>query len=181
MDKELTTTAVTVEEAVAARPDYENEIIAIVRGTDSPKAAQSKLEDYHGNDIAQAMESLTLSERKKLCRICTAAMLAEAFEHLEIEDATAYLNEMDVKKASAVTEELDADTAALHQTIKHDSLRGHIVCDRQEWNSPLVRSFGVRDVPSAILVDTAGTVIARDLNEEALGKELEHLGIKNKD
>ena len=56
MDKELTTTAVTVEEAVAARPDYENEIIAIVRGTDSPKAAQSKLEDYHGNDIAQAME-----------------------------------------------------------------------------------------------------------------------------
>ena len=112
MDKELTTTAVTVEEAVAARPDYENEIIAIVRGTDSPKAAQSKLEDYHGNDIAQAMESLTLSERKKLCRICTAAMLAEAFEHLEIEDATAYLNEMDVKKASAVTEELDADTAA---------------------------------------------------------------------
>lgn len=76
---------------------------------------------------------------------------------------------------------LDADTAALHQTIKHDSLRGHIVCDRQEWNSPLVRSFGVRDVPSAILVDTAGTVIARDLNEEALGKELERLGIKNKD
>ena len=120
MSKEMTTAAVTVEEAIAARPDYENEIITIVRGTYSPKAAQSRLEDYHGNDIAQAMESLTLQERKKLYRICTASMLAEAFEHLEEEDAAGYFNEMDIKKASAVLEELDADTAAniLHSIVK---------------------------------------------------------------
>ncbi len=111
MTKEINNSPVTVEEAVAARPDYENEIIAVVRGTASPKAAQQKLEDYHGNDIAQAMASLTLPERKKLFRICTADMLAEAFEHLEEEDAVAYFNEMDVQKASAVTEKLDAETA----------------------------------------------------------------------
>ncbi len=120
MIKEHTEAAVTVEEAVAARPDYENEIIAIVRSTASPKAAQSKLEDYHGNDVAQAMSSLSLSERKKLYRICTAAMLGEAFEHLEDEEAAAYFNEMDIKKAAAVLEELDADTAAdiLHNQPK---------------------------------------------------------------
>lgn len=111
MTKEINNSPVTVEEAVAARPDYENEIIAVVRGTASPKAAQQQLEDYHGNDIAQAMASLTLPERKKLFRICTADMLAEAFEHLEEEDAVAYFNEMDVQKASAVTEKLDAETA----------------------------------------------------------------------
>ena len=111
MTKEINNSPVTVEEAVAARPDYENEIIAVVRGTASPKAALQKLEDYHGNDIAQAMASLTLPERKKLFRICTADMLAEAFEHLEEEDAVAYFNEMDVQKASAVTEKLDAETA----------------------------------------------------------------------
>ena len=111
MTKEINNSPVTVEEAVAARPDYENEIIAVVRGTASPKAAQQKLEDYHGNDIAQAMASLTLPERHKLFRICTADMLAEAFEHLEEEDAVAYFNEMDVQKASAVTEKLDAETA----------------------------------------------------------------------
>ena len=92
MTKEINNSPVTVEEAVAARPDYENEIIAVVRGTASPKAAQQKLEDYHDNDIAQAMASLTLPERKKLFRICTADMLAEAFEHLEEEDAVAYFN-----------------------------------------------------------------------------------------
>ncbi len=73
---------------------------------------------------------------------------------------------------------LDADTATMHRVMKRDSLTAHIVCDRLEWNSPLVRAFGVRDVPSAILVDPAGTVIARDLNEEALEKKLETIGLK---
>jgi len=120
MAKEIKTNPVTVEDAVAARPDYESEIITIIRGNYSPKAAQSKLEDYHGNDIAQAMEELELADRKKLFRICTASLLAEAFEHLEEDEAAGYFNEMDIKKAAAVVENLDADTAAhiLHSIVK---------------------------------------------------------------
>lgn len=120
MSKEIKTNIVTVEDAVAARPDYESEIITIIRGNYSPKAAQNKLEDYHGNDIAQAMDSLSLAERKKLYRICTASMLAEAFEHLEEDEASTYFKEMDIKKAAAVVEELDTDTASniLHQIEK---------------------------------------------------------------
>ncbi|MBQ1454153.1 MAG: magnesium transporter [Ruminococcus sp.] len=119
MNKEINTTAVG-EEAVAVRPDYESEIISVIRGNYSPKAAQKKLEDYHGNDIAQAMDSLTVQERKKLYRFCSASMLAEAMEHLEEDEAAAYFNELDVKKASAVVEELDTDTAAnvLHTVEK---------------------------------------------------------------
>ena len=60
------------------RPDYENEIIKIIRGSYSPKAAQSMLEDYHGNDIAQVMERLNLQERKKLYRLCLPDMFADA-------------------------------------------------------------------------------------------------------
>ena len=80
------------------------------------------------------MESLTLQERKKLYRICTASMLAEAFEHLEEEDAAGYFNEMDIKKASAVLEELDADTAAniLHSrafTISMATADRLVACD----------------------------------------------------
>ena len=47
------------------RPDYENEIIKIIQGSYSPKAAQNMLEDYHGNDIAQVMEQLSRQGRKK--------------------------------------------------------------------------------------------------------------------
>ena len=57
------------EEAQALKPDYASEIISIIKGNDSPKIMQSKLEDYHGNDIAEVMESLTLMERKKLYRV----------------------------------------------------------------------------------------------------------------
>ncbi len=96
----------------ASRPDYEQEIIAVIRGNDSPKALCSKLEDYHGNDIAQVLGMLTLPERRKLFRICTAQMLAEVFEHLEEDEAAGFLNEMDIRKAAAVVSELETDTAA---------------------------------------------------------------------
>ena len=156
MSKEMTTAAVTVEEAIAARPDYENEIITIVRGTYSPKAAQSRLEDYHGNDIAQAMESLTLQERKKLYRICTASMLAEAFEHLEEEDAAGYFNEMDIKKASAVLEELDADTAAniLHSIVKEKrELMIDALSPEARKDIRLIASFDEDEIGSKMTTD----------------------------
>ena len=100
------------KEAAAVRPDYESEIISVIRSKSSPTAAQTKLEDYHGSDIAQAIDSLTLQERKKLCRICSPVMLAEALEHLEEEKAAEFFSELDVKKAADVVEELDTDTAA---------------------------------------------------------------------
>ena len=117
---QIKTDAVAAQGAVTSKPDYESEIIKIIRGNYSPKAAQNRLEDYHGNDIAQAMDSLTLQERKKLYRICSASMLAEAFEHLEDEEADRYFSETDIKKASAIVAELDPETAAdiLHNVEK---------------------------------------------------------------
>lgn len=99
----------TVVEGV--KPDYESEIIKIIKGNYSPRAAQNKLEGYHGNDVAGAMDALSVSERKKLYRICTAEMLAETFEHLDEDEAGAYLDEMDIQKAAAVVSNLEADTA----------------------------------------------------------------------
>ena len=100
------------KEIVAVRSDYESEIISVIRSNSSPKAAQNKLEDYHGSDIAQAIDSLTVQERKKLYRICSPVMLAEALEHLDEEKAAEFFSELDVKKAAAAVEELDTDTAA---------------------------------------------------------------------
>lgn len=96
----------------AVMPDYADEIVRIIKGNYTPKAALALLEDYHENDIAQAMGELSLPERKKLYRICTEDMLAEVFEYLDEEEARGYINEMDLKKASAVISELEADTAS---------------------------------------------------------------------
>ena len=105
---------------VIEKPDYEKEIAAIIRGNDSPKKVLYKLEDYHGNDIAQVIPQLTPAEKKKFSRICHADMLAEIFEYLDEEDAGTYLSEMDVKKAADVLAEMETDSAVdvLHEIPK---------------------------------------------------------------
>ncbi|MBR3269341.1 MAG: magnesium transporter [Oscillospiraceae bacterium] len=97
---------------MSGKPDYAAEIVSIIRSNASPKSIQAQLEDYHENDIAQILEQITVQERRKLYRVCTAEMLAEIFEYAEEEEAGAYLNEMDIQKAAAVISELETDTAA---------------------------------------------------------------------
>ena len=92
-------------------PNYEEEIVKIVRGNSSPKLIKSKLDDYHDNSIADAMSLLKKSERQKLYRILDAEDLGAIFEYVSKEDASVYINEMDLKKASTVISELEPDTA----------------------------------------------------------------------
>ncbi len=94
------------------RRDYQDEIISLMRVNDSPRVIHYKLEDYHASDIAQILEELTDQERKKLFRVCGKALLAEAFECLEEDQVSAYIGEMDVRRAAAVVAELETDTAA---------------------------------------------------------------------
>ncbi len=108
------------EGEIAVKPDYESEIIEIVRGNNTPLAMRGKLENYHENDIAEVFPQLTAIERKKLCRVLTAEMLSLVFEHMEEEQAAAYLCEMDIMKAAEVVGQLETDTAAaiLHEIDK---------------------------------------------------------------
>ena len=107
-EEKINTSPDTAE--VMEKPDYEKEILNIIRSKSSPKAMLAQLEDYHANDLAQAIENLDVQERKKIYRICTVEMLAEIFEYLD--EAGAYLNEMDIQKAASVVAELETDTAA---------------------------------------------------------------------
>ena len=51
MSTEIKSTIQYDESLTVERPDYENEIIKIIRGRHSPKAAESRLEDKNGSDI----------------------------------------------------------------------------------------------------------------------------------
>ena len=102
---------ILTNETTAIKPDYTGEIVKIIQRDDTPKTILSKLEDYHGNDIADAIQTLTLGERKKFYRVCNVDMLADVFEYLEAEQAGVYLNEMEIKKAVASVAKLDTDTA----------------------------------------------------------------------
>lgn len=102
------------------KPDYEAEILEIIRSNSSPRIMLEKIEDYHANDIAGVFSALNMQERKKLYRISNPEMLAKIFEYIDEDDAGKYLDEMDIRKASAVVSEMETDTAAnvLHQIEK---------------------------------------------------------------
>ena len=92
-------------------PNYEDEIVKIIKGNTAPKLLKSKLDDYHENNIADAMKLLSKAQRQKLYRILDAEKLGAIFEYISKEDAGLYINEMDLKKASNVISELEPDTA----------------------------------------------------------------------
>lgn len=92
-------------------PDYENEIITVLRSSVFPRAIQELLEDYHGNDIAQVMEDLTPQERSRFFKIASSDLLAETFEYLDEEDAITYFHEIDLWKVIDILSKLDADKA----------------------------------------------------------------------
>jgi len=61
---------------------------------------------------------------------------------------------------------LNTDTVSTMSIIKRDSIDGYNVCDQKAWDSPLVKTFGVRIVPTLILVNKDGVIVERDIKEE---------------
>lgn len=95
--------------AVPERPDYEQELIALVE-SDLPDAElRERLSDYHENDIANILEHLTPMERKRLYRILGLEIVSEIFTYLE--DVGKYIEELDSDKAADILESMDADDA----------------------------------------------------------------------
>ena len=64
--------------------DYTQDILAVIRSNTSPAAMSSKLEDFHANDLADAMPRLTVQERYKLYRILDINMLSDTFLNIQI-------------------------------------------------------------------------------------------------
>ncbi|MDR3118110.1 MAG: AhpC/TSA family protein [Mediterranea sp.] len=70
---------------------------------------------------------------------------------------------------------LDRSEAAWKVAIDKDSLTWTQVSDLRFWNSEPAKLYGVRAIPSNVLVDSNGIIVARNLRGEELDKVLEEL------
>lgn len=59
--------------------------------------------------------------------------------------------------------------------IKDDHLSWIHVSDLAFWNSAAAKLYGIRAIPSNVLIDPNGVIVARNLQGEALNKKLEEL------
>ncbi|OFY87310.1 MAG: hypothetical protein A3F72_17585 [Bacteroidetes bacterium RIFCSPLOWO2_12_FULL_35_15] len=71
---------------------------------------------------------------------------------------------------------LDKDLDKWQRAIEKDNLSwSNHVCDFKDWNSPVVQLYNFNSIPSNVLIDSDGKVIAKDLRGEDLEKKLTEL------
>lgn len=91
-------------------PDYQNELISLIRSNLSPKVLSDRISDYHAGDLADTFESLTADDRAKLYRILDTDYLSDVFEHLD--DSSSYFAELSPKRKVDVLSSMESDEAA---------------------------------------------------------------------
>lgn len=102
-NKEITDRQVT-------QPDYDIEIRGILSGNLPPKAMAEQLEDYHASDLADALETMSVTERKRFFAVMSPDMLSDVLEDVDDDVQTAeYLNELELKKRAEVLDNMDTE------------------------------------------------------------------------
>jgi magnesium transporter len=112
-------------------PNYEEELAAIIRSDISDEEILEQLDNYHENDIAGAMELLTVGERKKLYHVLGAERVAEIFTY--IDDVGKYIGELDLKSAARIIENMDSDDAVdvLEEVDEEERQKLYSLLDRE--------------------------------------------------
>jgi peroxiredoxin len=71
---------------------------------------------------------------------------------------------------------LDKNKSKWTTAIKKDKLTWHHVSDLQYWSNSAAKLFGIRSIPSNLLLDTKGIIIAKNLiGDDKLKKKLKEL------
>ena len=90
-------------------PDYQKELLALLRSGMSPKLLKEEIRNYHENDIADVLEQLSREERARLYCLLDAQTLSDVLEYTD--DFALYFSELGVRKQSEILSHLETDTA----------------------------------------------------------------------
>lgn len=94
----------------AILPDYQAELLSLIRSTLSPKSLRDRVTNYHASDLAESFSRMERDDREKLYRILDAQELSDVFEHLD--NASIFFSELSIRKKVDVLSCMEADEAA---------------------------------------------------------------------
>lgn len=98
-----------MEKEILTEPNYIEELVALIRSGRARDYISEEIANYHDNDIAAALDELDESERRRLYQIIGVERVSEIFAYLD--DVGKYLDELELKKAADIIENMDADDA----------------------------------------------------------------------
>lgn len=77
------------------------------------------------------------------------------------------------KRLQLMSVSIDGNVAECRQWAQRDSLTWPVICDGRMWSTPLVNQLGLYTMPSVIMTDASGRIIARQLTSKELQDEIE--------
>ena len=114
-----------MEKDILKEPNYVEDLLEIIRSGLSKEELLAKLDDYHENDIAEAVEALDARERKKLYPILGAERVSEIIKYFN--DPNVLLEELKIKNVAKVLSQMDSDDAVDILEEFDDPVREQIV------------------------------------------------------
>lgn len=85
------------------------QILQIILSGQTAEEIRDALDDYHDNDIAEAISEIAEEERKEVYEILGTERMSEIFVYLD--DVSELLEELPIEQAADVLENMDADDA----------------------------------------------------------------------
>lgn len=153
------------------KESYVQEIIDLIRRERKEEELLERLERYHENDIAEALELLTGEERKRLYRILGPERISEIFSYLD--EASSYLEEMELANATEIIGNMDSDDAVDVLENMDEEVQKKIVSLLNAESSrdiKLIRSYDEDEIGSKMT--TNYIEIKKGLNVKQAMKEL---------
>ena len=153
--------------------NYNQEIIDIIRGNLTPRMLKQALNDYHENDIADALTYLKKEERIKLYSVLDIDMLSDILEHTEEDEFDLYMSELNIRKRIQVLEDMEVMDAAnyirrLDKTEKHILIE--LLQEGSQKDIALSISFSEDEIGSKMSTDYI--IIRNDLSVKQAMKAL---------
>ncbi len=157
--------------AMAQHPDYATEIAAIIRSNLTPKLMGEQIQNYHENDIAEALTQLSKDERTRLYRIVDAETLANIIEYSE--NPNDIIRELRVRKQVEILSQLEPAIAAeyLRQLSKGDrNALIDLMDDESKHEIILISSFDEDEIGSSMTTNYIS--IPKDISIRQAMREL---------
>lgn len=160
-----------MEKEILKKPNYVEELLEIIRSGVSEEELLDRLSDYHENDIAGALEQLTLEERKTLYPVLGAEKISEIFAYIEEPDQ--YLKELKLEHAAKIISNMDSDDAVDVLEEMDDTTQEKLVSmmdDESSRDVQLILSYDEDEIGSRMT--TNFIVIQNDLTIRQAMREL---------
>ena len=126
------------------------EIVELIRNQTDDDVLKAELKDYHDNDIADSLKSLTVAERKHLYKAIGPERTGEIFSYLK-KDVDKFINEININQAARIVEEMDTDDAVDLLDQIDDRIEDQILekmDDKVEEEIRLIQSYDLEELGS---------------------------------